>query len=167
MYYSIINGERMKLFSRGSKKGFTLIEIMIVVGIVSLLATLVVPQMLRSRMVANEVGTIAALRTIYGGCQGYYTNIAPHTYPPDLLTLNTTIPPYIDAVLANAISPASARQGYFYTYTFIDDEHFSVIAWPVSFGRTGCRNFFVNELGTITYNQQDGLAPNINDPVVQ
>lgn len=142
------------------KKGFTLIEILVVIGIISLLASVAIPQMLRSRMNANELGAIAALRTISNACQSYYNGVIPHAYPPNLLALNNISPPYIDNVLANAIDIAHTKQGYYFTYTLgATGESFTIIAWPSTFGRTGARNFFVNELGAIYYNSQDGLAP--------
>jgi len=142
-----------------NKKAFTLIEIMVVIGIMSLLAAIAIPQMLRSRMNANELAAIAGVRTINTSCQGYYNSVSPHSYPPNLTALNNTFPPYIDNVLANAVDINHSKQGYYFTFTPIDPEHFTIIAWPVTFGRTGARNFFVNELGAIYYNSQNGLAP--------
>jgi type IV pilus assembly protein PilA len=156
-------------FFSPTKAGFTLIEIMIVIGIIALLAAFAIPQMLRSRMNANELAAIAALRTISDSCQSYYNAVVPHTYPTNLsdLTFPNSNPSYVDPVLANAVDPANTKQGYYFSYTLLDSEHFTVIAWPGSFGRTGTRNLFVNELGTITYNKEMGLAPNIDDLVVQ
>ncbi len=154
---------------RGSRQGFTLIEIMIVISIIALLAAFAIPQMLRSRMNANELSAITAMRTAGDACQAYYNVTLPHSYPSELtdLTYPNSNPSYIDPVLANATSVGSSKQGFYFTYTLTDAEHFAIIAWPSAFGRTGSRNFFVNELGVITYNKQDGLAPTADDSVVQ
>ena len=134
---------------RQRKKGFTLIEIMIVVAIVATLLVLSFSSMLRARLNANETSAIAGCRAISTGGQNYYGGSSPHTYPPDLSTLTTPTsnPPYIDNVLASG-----TRQGYEFLYSMVDTEHFNLNANPVSVGRTGSRYFFVNETGVVRAN---------------
>jgi len=151
------------------KKAFTLVEIMVVLAIVSLLASLVIPQMLRSRMNANEVAAIAAMRHISNSCQVYYNNVGPHTYPPNGLsdlTAPASNPSYIDLRLAGAIDVANAKQGYYYEYTFIDRETFTLFGKPSRPNRTGVRRFHIDETGVMTYTT-DGTDPGPNSLIVQ
>ncbi|MDP2921815.1 MAG: type II secretion system protein [Candidatus Omnitrophota bacterium] len=131
------------------KRGFTLVEIMVVVAILMTLATLVVSNVLRARHNANEMAVVAACKTIVNACQTFYANTFPHAYPTDLSDLIPPVsdPPYIDNVLA-----AGTKQGYRFTYAFLDTESFTLNADPVVPGKTGTRRFFANESGVIRAN---------------
>lgn len=135
---------------------------MIVVAIISTLATLAMVSMLRSRMNANELGAIASLRTISSGAQNFYAQISPHAYPTVLADLSTPIsnPSYIDSLLAGGV-----KQGYTFTYLQTDADHFTCRGNPTSPGRTGNRYFFVDETGRITANAAGPAGP--ADPMVE
>ncbi|MBN2096906.1 MAG: prepilin-type N-terminal cleavage/methylation domain-containing protein [Candidatus Omnitrophica bacterium] len=157
--------------SSDKRRAFTLVEIMIVVTIIAILSGLVIPQMLRSRMSANEAAAIAALRTISNACLSYYSDVIPHAFPETnnlvALAVPNSNPAYIDAVLANADAPNRAKQGYYFSYVSADSEHFSLVGWPADFGRSGGRNFFVNQAGTITYNSIEDQVPTEDDLPIQ
>lgn len=145
-----------------TKRGFTLVEIMIVVAIVMTLATLAVSAVLRARHNANEMAAVVSCRAIVTAAQNYYANAYPHAYPSVLSDLVPPIsdPPYIDSVLANG-----EKQGYTFTYTLVNTESFTLYADPVAIGKTGTRHFFANETNIITANHTGQAGP--NDPVVQ
>jgi len=143
-------------------KGFTLVEIMVVLAVVMTLATLAISSVLRARQNSNEVAAIVACKTIVTASQSYYANTLPHTYPRDLTALiaPASNPPYIDNVLASG-----AKQGYNFTYAFIDSESFTLNADPGISGKTGTRRFFVDESGVIRANNNTQAGP--ADPVVE
>lgn len=148
------------MVSRG--RGFTLVEIMIVVAIVMTLATLAMSNILRARHNANEMAAVVSCRTVVTAAQNFYANVYPHTYPASLSDLipPTSDPPYIDSVLASGM-----KQGYRFTYTFVDSESFTLKADPVSPGKTGTRHFFSNEASIIRANTAGEAG--INDPPVE
>lgn len=131
------------------KHGFTLVEIMIVVAIISLLAAIAIPNLLRARHNANEAAAIAALRTISTACESFRSAQTPATYPANLAALGAAVPPYIDNTLAGATAAGTAKQGYFYTYALVNANQFTCTATPAVVGTTGTRVFFVDESGVI------------------
>ena len=113
-----------------TKHGFTLVEIMIVVAIISLLAAIAIPNLLRARHNANEAAAIAALRTISTACESFRSARTPTDYPGSLGALSQETPPYIDGALAAATAAATAKQGYFYTYALVNANQFTCTANP-------------------------------------
>ena len=145
-----------------SRRGFTLVEIMVVLAIIMTLATLAISSVLRARHNANEMAAVASCRTVVTACQTFYANSLPHTYPASLadLILPVSNPPYIDSVLAGGV-----KQGYRFTYAFIDAESFTLNSDPSVTGKPGTRHFFVNESGIIKANRNAQASS--GDPAVE
>ncbi len=138
----------MKFFA---EKGFTLVEMMIVVSIILLLVAIAVPSFLRVKLNANETAAIASLHTIGVACENYRLDQASSTYPASLSTLSSTTPPYIDETLGSG-----TKRGYAFNYTLVSSSQFTCIASPQTAGVTGSRTFFLNETGVIRLNGATG-----------
>jgi prepilin-type N-terminal cleavage/methylation domain-containing protein len=146
------------------RKGFTLVEIMIVVAIIVLLAAIAIPNLLRARVNANEAAAVAALQTISSAAQSYRS--ANPAYPKTLDSLYSGItPPYIDSTLGGG-----EKQGYKFTLDGYTNT-FSAEAWPVKYETTGVRSFYVDQSGVIRWTDADSssnAAPaNSSDDVLE
>lgn len=134
-----------------SKKGFTLVEIMIVVAIIALLAAIAIPNLLRARHNANETASIGALRTLSTALESYRAAQTPPAYPAALTNLSGANPPYIDGTLA-----LGTKQGYRYDYAPSGANQYTITTTPVTPNVTGTREFFVNESGVIRLDNSSG-----------
>ena len=132
-------------------KGFTLVEIMIVMAILVTLAVIAIPGFLRARVIANESSAIGSLRTISTGCESYRSMQNPPSYPPDLVTLSTETPPYVDPTLGGGV-----KQGYNFNYAQTGPNQYTCTAAPITANITGVRTFFVDESGVIRINDASG-----------
>lgn len=143
--------------------GFTLVEMMVVIAIISTLAAISIPVFLTSRINANEASAIASCKAVSTSCQSYYMNVDPHTYPAQLddLVAPASDPPYLDTVLA----VDKRKQGYRFEYTLNGAESFTLYADPITVGRTGNRYFFVDETGIIR--AKTGGRPDTTDTPIE
>jgi len=124
-------------------KGFTLIELMIVVAIIAIIAAIAIPNLLRSRMQSNESSAIGNLRTVIGAQVAY--NAANSVYTTAFADLTGATPSYLDGDWGQ---PKSG-------YNFVlggTTANFSANANAVEYGVTGNRGFFTDASGVIRYN---------------
>jgi len=129
----------MRKITIKSKKAFTLVELMIAIGIIILLFALSITSLVRTRMTANETTAIKALKTLHAAFASY--RVVNSAYPESLAVLGAEDPPYIDDLLESGI-----RQGYEFEVVDADENIFIISAIPVS-EQTGGRSFWIRESG--------------------
>ena len=123
-------------------RGFTLIELMIVVAIIAIIAAIAIPSLLNARKAGNEASAISSLRTLTTVNEQYRTRFG--AYSGSLANLQTEA--YIDNVLGSG-----NKSGYTFGYTG-GTNTWSCNADPQTPGTTGDRFFFVDQSGVIRFN---------------
>jgi prepilin-type N-terminal cleavage/methylation domain-containing protein len=133
-----------------SNKGFSLLELLIVVAIILIIATIAIPSLLRSRQAAHEAAAVATLRTINTAEVTYLSPAAGQFGTVANLISNALIPP-------NFIpGPVSG-----YNFTIVLDatlRDFTVTASPAS-PNDGRYGYYVTPDGTVRYSTVTTLAP--------
>jgi type IV pilus assembly protein PilA len=128
-----------------NRKGFTLVEIMIVVAIIALLAAIAIPNLLSAKRTANTAAAKANVRALSTAAEIYATG-HNGAYPGTVALLS----PYIAAATSLCGSTAAAPvQGYVYNCTGLAASGYTVIATPAS-TTAGDTTFSVTTGGVIT-----------------
>ena len=140
---------------RRRQRGFSLIELLIVVAIIGIIAAIAIPNLLKSQQAARETAAIKELQTVRDSEVMYSITKGHHKFT-DLATLGSQ--GIIDSALASG-----TKGGYNFAATPIESEGpsmFDATAKPSSVGAfgTGNRSYYTNE-GMVVYEADGGTPP--------
>jgi len=138
-----------------STKGFSLIELLIVVAIILIIAAIAIPNLLQARMSANESSAAGAVHTITSAEITYFNAYPTIGYPNSIAWLggaapctpSSTTACIIDNFLAQATPGGVGKSGYYYLATGIVtggatyNDAYVIGAAPITVHSTGNRDF--------------------------
>jgi prepilin-type N-terminal cleavage/methylation domain-containing protein len=128
-------------------RGFSLLELLIVVAIILIIATIAIPSLLRSRQAANESGAVANLRTI---------NTAEVTYMSGNGGEYGTIDGLVaDGLLDERFEGSGVVGGYIYAITLSDSNTNYVAVATAQSTNTGRNNYYSSPDGVVRYSGGD------------
>lgn len=138
-------------------KGFSLIELLIVVAIILIIAALAVPSFLRSKIAANESAAAAAVRIITSAQISYSSAYPSVGFSSSLVALggtSCTPPDPTSACIIDSPLAAGQRSGYNFVLANVSGTpatSYNVIATPYSYNSSGVRYFCANEDSLLRY----------------
>jgi prepilin-type N-terminal cleavage/methylation domain-containing protein len=155
-----------------NSRGFSLIELLIVVAIILIIAAIAIPNLLRSRIAANQASAVGSMRTIntaeitYASTynSGYSSSLSDLAPPAAGASPTSTAAGLIDSVLAGG-----SKSGYTFTYTPGTAvggriETYTLAAAPTTVGTTGTNYYFTDQSGVIRQNST-GAASAADSPL--
>ena len=127
------------------QNGFSLIELLIVVAIILIIAAIAIPNLLRSRIAANEASAVASLRTINTAQISYYSNYPTVGFAAVLSRLSgtctgTSVPSSAGSCMIDTTLASGTKSGYSFS---VAGSTSGYAAWanPVSANQTGVNSF--------------------------
>jgi prepilin-type N-terminal cleavage/methylation domain-containing protein len=154
----------MAVRGRG-ERGFTLIELLIVVAIISIIAAIAVPGLLRARMTGNETSAITSLKVVTQSEVAYSASCGQNGYATSFLVLGTPAPGTTEGFISADLGTVAAPQKSGYNFTLgtgagagagptdcngtATTTAYYATATPQTFPTTGGRSFATNAGNTI------------------
>jgi prepilin-type N-terminal cleavage/methylation domain-containing protein len=143
--------------SASRKRGFSLIELLMVVAVILVISAIAIPNLLRSKQSANEASAVASLKAMNTACLTYSTtwNVG---YPLALSYLGPGSPTSARAAgILDPVLVGGVKSGYTFAYVSAPPSGgqvrtYTVNARPAVPNKTGQRYFYSDQTGIIRQN---------------
>ena len=153
------------------QRGFSLIELLLVVTIVLIVSAIAVPNFLRSRMRANEASAVGSMRLVTTAAVTYSITYPDMGFPASLTTLGGVNPCTASSAQACLIDDTLAqgmKSGYGFTWTgdgATPSVSFTLTGTPQTIGGSGQRMFCTDQSGVIRYDPSGSGCTNASPAV--
>lgn len=162
------------------QKGFSLIELLIVVAIILIIAAIAIPNLLRARISANESSAVGSVRNVVTQEIAYQATYQTVGYAPDITDLGpiagkpaclpTDLPAWnnaclIDGTLSGSDGNGNVKSGFGFWAIGLNStasadpnahggtfESFTIAGVPVTFNQSGTKDFCASEDGVVRGN---------------
>ena len=145
------------MFNPRRRRGFSLIELLIVIAIILIIITIAMPKLTNAKKFAQETAALRAIQTIhtaevqYSSQYGRFATSLAELGPPATGAASPSAADLIGNDLSNG-----TKQGYKYTLTG-SPSGYTVLAVPETFGTTGSKTFYSDQ--TMVIRENDGPEP--------
>jgi prepilin-type N-terminal cleavage/methylation domain-containing protein len=154
------------------QKGFTLIELEIVLGIILIIAAIAIPTAIGAKIRADETSAIAAIKTIETAQASYETAYPAQGFASSLAALggpDSCTPSPENACLIDEVLTDGTKSGYVFTVTSNNPAHganttYVAAAAPISYNRTGARRFCATEKNVIRWDANTAGSTTLPTP---
>lgn len=138
------------------QNGFSLIELLIVVAIILIIAAIAIPNLIKSKMAANEASAVGSIRTINTGEVNYAASCPNVGYSTALVGLSSGAGCAGGANIIDVVLSGGAKSGYTFAEAGVLgvdnlNDIYTATANPSVLGTTGQRGFFSDQTGVIRY----------------
>jgi len=150
------------------QKGFSLIELLIVVAIILIIAAIAIPNFLRSKIAANQSSAVGSLRSLNTACVAYSTSYGQ--FPGSLASLGPVTsggaPTSTSADLIDAVLVSGIKSGYTFTYTpGTSNQSYSITASPIAQGSSGQNMYYTDQSNIIRVDTSGSSATDTSTPI--
>jgi type IV pilus assembly protein PilA len=145
------------------QKGFSLVELLIVVTIILIISAIAIPSYLRSRMQANEASAVNSMRMINTAAITYFSTYQQIGYPPTLASMGGVAPcTSTSACMLDVTVAQGTKSGYAFAWNgdgAVPSVAYTATATPLIVGTSGQRMFCTDQTG-VTRSDPSGSGCN-------
>ncbi|MDA2934888.1 prepilin-type N-terminal cleavage/methylation domain-containing protein [Acidobacteria bacterium AH-259-D05] len=140
------------------ERGFSLIELLIVVAVIGVIVAIAIPNFVKSKLSGNEASAISTVRNVVTAEMTYMTTKGSGQY--------ATMTELANNLLVDEVVGTGTKAGYSFTVSVgASKDTFTVNAKPLNYNLSGIRSFYSDQSAVIRYTTVDAQATSADDPL--